>query len=397
MTTRRILFVDDEPHILSGLKRTLRTHRSIWDMNFVDSGEAALKTIDDEPVDVVVSDMRMPGIDGATLLKKVQGKSPRTVRIILSGHSDLEASMRSACVSHQFLSKPCDADELKSVVDRACQLEELLRDPSLRSELGEVVELPVIPKVYRELVEALGEPEVDIARVGEIVGQDQAISAKILQLVNSSFFGIRREISNVEEATTYLGITTIRDLVLSAEVFKQFEGGVKVPGFSLEAEQEHSLLTSRIARSLLDDKRLADQAFISGMLHDVGKLVMSTQLPDKLSEIIAEGGGKTEPFCDVEQRCMGTGHAEIGAYLLGLWGMPYPVVEAVAHHHQPSRVAGQTEFGVLPAVHVAQALAREIATGNFDGKDLDQELLSELGVADRIPEWRDSAGEIAAG
>lgn len=388
---KRVMFVDDESRVLDGLRRMLRPYHRIWQMDFVGSGESALDALDSSGYDVVVSDMHMPGMDGATLLKEVQSRSPGTVRIVLSGHADLEAAMRSVCISHQFLSKPCDADDLRTVIDRACDLEVLLRDATLQEALGDVGDLPVLPKTYRALVEALAEPEVDLQDVGKIVEQDQGIAAKILQLVNSSYFGIRREITSVGQATTYLGVSTIRDLVLSAEVFRQFEESRRVQGFSLEAEQEHSLLTSRIAGRLFEERPLKDQAFLAGMLHDVGKLVLATQLQDRLTSTLAARQGSTEPFHETEERLHGVSHAEVGAYLLGLWGMPYPIVEAVAHHHHPSRVSEQSEFGVLAATHVAQVLAHEAAEGPSPAWTIDEELLERLGVADRLPAWREVA------
>ena len=385
---KRILFVDDDKRVLEGLQRMLRQHRKVWDMTFVESGANAISAMSTKPFDVIVSDMRMPGIDGAALLKKVQEEHPGTVRIVLSGHADLEATMRSVCVSHQYLAKPCQADELCSVIERACDLEELLQDSSIQGLLGNIGELPVLPKTYNALLVALSDPEVDIQKVASIVEEDQAITVKILQLVNSSYFGVRREVSSVNDATAYLGIMTIRDLVLSSEVFKQFEG-TKAPGFSLEREQAHSMLVSRVAKRMFSDKKQQDAAFLAGMLHDLGKLMTACYLPREYAELADAGAGQSEPFHTVEREAHGIGHAEIGAYLLGLWGMPYPVVEAVAHHHSPGRVREQEGMSVLVGVHVADALVHEL-DGTSEGArpQLDMELLTKLGLSDRLSEWR---------
>lgn len=392
---KRILFVDDEPNILDGLRRMLRSHRRVWDMDFVGSGEDALKAMSEAPYDVVVADMRMPGMDGAALLKEVQERFPRTVRIVLSGHADLEATMRSVSVSHQFLTKPCEADVLEQVVERACSLETLLADPGLQKTLGEVVQLPVLPRTYKALTTALAAPDVDLGELGQIVEQDPAISAKILQLVNSSFFGVRKEITSVRQATAYLGANTIRDLVLSFEVFQQFGEGRATSGFSIEREQGHALLTARIARRIAGDKKVAEQAFLAAMLHDVGKLVLATRLPERLDDALAAGAGREIPFHSVEENLLGVSHAEIGAYLLGLWGMPYPVVEAVAHHHHPGRVSERPGFGALVATHVADYLAREQDGTNVDLLEVDTSLLETLGVADQLPDWRAIAAQEA--
>ncbi len=385
---KRILFVDDETMILDGLKRSLHSQRQAWDMKFVTSGNDALSAMAVEPFDVVVTDMKMPNMNGAELLGHIKDRHPRTVRIVLSGHADMEAAMRSVSVSHQFLAKPCDAGALISVVHRACNLESLLREPSLQEALGSIVELPVLPRVYKALTVALAKEDVDIREVGGIVEQDAAIAAKILQLVNSAFFGLGREIVDLRQATAYLGATTIRDLVLSFEMFREFEGAVKYSGFSVEREQSHSLLTARVARRLLDDKLAADQAFLAAMLHDVGKLVLATRLGEPFQKILRAGAGIERPFHKVEEEILGVSHAEIGAYLLGLWGMSYPVVEAVAYHHHPGRVEGQSEFGVLGATHVSDFLVREHDESLSDAVELDEQFLQALGVAEKLTEWR---------
>ncbi|MEW6072109.1 MAG: response regulator [Planctomycetota bacterium] len=393
---KRILFVDDETSVLDGLRRMLRNCRHAWDMSFVTSGREALQAMEERPFDVIVTDMKMPVMDGAELLTRVKELHPRTVRIVLSGHADLEASMRSIPVSHQFLTKPCQADTLREVVDRACNLESLLRDPAVQEVVGGVEELPVLPRVYRALAAALSEPEVDLAVVAGIVEGDVAITAKILQLVNSSFFGVRQEISSVHQATAYLGVNTIRDLVLSLEVFQHFRGAGIEQMLSIEGEQSHAMLTARIARRLLADPVAQDQAFLAGMLHDVGKLLLAAYLPDRLQAAIQAGAGSTRPFQVVEEDLFAVSHAEIGAYLLGLWGMPYPVVEAVAHHHHPSRVPEQTDFGVLGATHFANALARIDRKAPGPPSLVDLRLIRKLGLEDRIAGWREIAREEAA-
>ena len=394
---KRILFVDDVRDVLAGLKLMLHSKRREWNMAFASSGEEALSAMAVEPFDVVVTDMMMPGMSGAELLQQVHARHPRTVRIVLSGHAGTEASMRSVSVSHQFLTKPCDANTLKSVVERACELETLLQQRSLQEALGSVTELPVLPRLYEALTVALAKEEVDIQEVGGIVEEDAGIAAKILQLVNSSFFGMRAEITDLRHATAYLGVTTIRDIVLCFGMFRQFEGSAKLAGFSMEREQSHSLLTARIARKLLDEKTAAEEAFLAGLLHDVGKLVLATRLAEPFQTILQAGAGVERPFHRVEEEALGVSHAEIGAYLLGLWGIPYPIVEAVAHHHHPARVPEQTVFGVLGATHVADSLAREQDGCKPETFELDEQYLQALGVADKLPEWRAIAAEEADG
>ncbi len=396
---KKILFVDDEPRILDGLGRMLRKQRKEWDMTFVGGGQEALDIMAEEPFDVLVSDMRMPGINGATLLKRVQEEYPSTVRIVLSGHTELEAALRAVPVAHQFLMKPCDSDTLREVITRAIRLRALLNEPSLLAATGSVESLPALPRVYNQLRTALGNPEVSLDAVASIVEQSPSITAKILQLVNSSFFGAAQTFSGLRPATAYLGLDMLRNLTLSFEVFGVFDKSKLPPGFSLEREQRHAMLSARIAHHLLDDRTTAEAAFLAATLHDIGKLIMATQLPEKYAVAREAASERGIPYFEMEEEVMGVSHADVGAYLLGIWGMPHDVVEATANHHHPARV-DHASFGVLGAVHVATALAREVSRPKGaqieDGDSpLDFDYLDAVGVLTELPRWRGIAAREA--
>ncbi len=396
---KRILFADDEQKILDGLRRMLRHQRKEWDMVFVNGGQQALDAMAEAPFDVLVTDMRMPGIDGAELLTRVQEQYPGTVRIVLSGYTELEATLRAVPVAHQFLTKPCDSELLRSVVNRTCSLQDLLSNEKLKSVLGKIETLPALPKVYNHLTSALVDMEVTVDEVADIVEQDQGISAKILQLVNSSFFAVAKSIGDIKHAVSYLGMNMLKNLALSMEVFREFKKGPSAKFIDLEAEQNHSVLTARIAQKLIQDKMASEHAFMAGMLHDIGRLILATSLPAELEEICKIPAPEGTPLIAKEQKVLGVTHAEIGGYLLGIWGMPYPIVEAVSHHHMPSRT-GSKQFDVLGAIHVADFLAREQAAKHGTklcnhGLAMDMKYLEACGKVGQIDEWRDLAEEIA--
>ncbi|MFQ5503884.1 MAG: response regulator [Planctomycetota bacterium] len=385
---RRVLFVDDEPSILDGLRRMLRPRRKEWDMVFAAGGPEALEAAEASSFDVVVTDMKMPGMDGAELLKRFQEQHPETVRFVLSGHAELESVMRAVPVAHQFLMKPCDADTLKEAVSRACELRSLLDNDRAEEFIGTLEALPSRPEMYTAILEAIANPEVEIKSVVAILASDVAMSAKLLQLVNSAFFGLPQHIADVSQAVTLLGFNMIRDLVLSVEVFRPPpDAAVGLEKF-LASLQTCSMWTGNIAAQMFDDKEMGSRAFTAGLLHDVGLLVMATQLPDVLSDAVERSRTNGQPLHVVEEELHGVSHAEIGAYLLGVWGLPYPMLEAAAYHHRPSALP-QESFGELAAVHVASALVESrIATGSENsGAEIDLAYLESLGVRDRLEEW----------
>lgn len=388
----RILFVDDEAFVLQGLQRMLRPLRDEWDMDFVTSGAAALEHLARTPVDVVVADMRMPGMNGAELLNEVMKRHPQTARLILSGHADEELIMKCVGITHQYLSKPCEQQALKTAVHRAFAVGDSLNNPRLKQLVCQIDRLPSIPALYMEMVEQLQNPEVDLEDIAATVAKDIAMTAKILKLVNSTFFGLRREISSTGEAVAYLGVSTLKTLVLSIHAFTQFQGA-RHTAFSLEPLWTHSLQVAAAARQLAHlqgvSPVLREQAFVAGMLHDAGQLILAANLATQYREVIAHAHATQTPLELAETAAFGTTHAEVGGYLLGLWGLPVAVVEAITLHHQPLR-APSSDFSPLTAVHVAEALCPP-ATGPEappPARTPDLDYLARLGLADRVADWK---------
>lgn len=389
---KRVLFVDDETRVLDGIRRMLHKQRNVWEMVFVDSGKAALAELDKSPFDVVVSDMRMPQMDGATLLTMVQERHPNAVRIVLSGHTELEAALRAVPVAHQFLSKPCNPDQLVEVIRRASGLQELLASPSLRKTIGHIKHLPTFPRTYRALTAALVNPDVSAKEVAGIVEQDVGLCAKLLQLVNSAFFGLSRRVTNIETAVSLLGTNMIKNVVLSLEVFTDVPKTGKL--FSTDTLQQHSFCTGSLARTLLKDARQAEDAFVAGVLHDVGELVLLTGVPDIFDKIARCAVEVKMHRFEIENEELQVTHAAVGAYLLGIWGLPYAIVEAVAFHHEPKGVEA-VHFPILAAVHVADRLVQETSLGD-QNRDvplppIDEGCLNVLGGAEQLPAWRKTA------
>jgi len=395
MSKNRILFVDDEVLVLQGLQRMLRPLRNEWEMEFVDSGAKALERMAQTPFDVVVADMRMPGMNGAELLGEVMKHHPKTVRLILSGHADKDLILKCVGSTHQYLAKPCDAEALKATVLRAASVENTLRGEKLKELVARMDRLPSIPSLYVQMVEALHNPEVTLEEVGGIIAEDMAMTAKILKLVNSAFFGLRRQVSSPVEAANYLGLDTIRSLVLSINAFSQFES-LPLGKFSIEALWSHSLNTAATAKAIAqvqdDDPKLADEAFIAGMLHDIGKLVMAANFTDQFNralKLIWEQ--KLDPIA-AEQEIFAATHADVGGYLLGLWGLPVPVVEAIALHHSPAKTL-QKCFSPLTAVHAANGIIheREAAGESNPLVRIDSDYLTALGLTEQLNNWRKAA------
>ncbi|MBN2211368.1 MAG: HDOD domain-containing protein [Sedimentisphaerales bacterium] len=404
MDKKSIIFVDDEQRILEGLRRMLRSMRQEWHMEFVTGGQEALDALAHHSFDVIVSDMRMPGMDGAQLLNRVKQMYPQVARIALSGQTSKETILQSVGPIHQYLPKPCDAESLKATVNRVCALRNVLTNEKIRGLTSQLESLPCLSGLYSDLMEALGTPDVTIRTVGNIIRQDVAMSAKILQLVNSAFFGVQRHVGCVEQAVMLLGLELIKALVLSVRIFSQFDK-TKLGRFNQEALWRHSMTTASFAKLIAEDLQCSDKQrdymLLAGMLHDVGQLVLATTQGEDYEAVLKRLETDAVNTYQAEQEILGATHAEVGAYLLGLWGFSDSIINAVAYHHLPQRA--HEKDPVIAGVYLANLFAVEVQPSRRQQKPLqpDMTFLNEQGLSERVDALRGvchrSAETVSAG
>ena len=389
---KKVLFVDNDSNILTGLKRMLRPMRQEWDMEFTNSGESALNMLALTPFDVIVSEMHMPGMSGSQLLSEVMNLYPQSVRVLLSGESDLDKIMKSTKMTHQYLSKPCEAETLKLIVNRSFSLKNVLSSESLKKLVSQMESLPSLSSLYIEIQEEIESPNSSLQKIGQIISKDVGMTAKILQLVNSAFFGLPRHVSSPVHAVNYLGLDIIKALVISVQIFSKFDQ-IELKDFSVESLWNHSVSVGAFVKYISKventEKKSADNAYIAALLHDCGKLVLAAKLPEQYKLVLS----KTKEgmiLTDAELEIFNTTHAEVGAYLMGLWGLPNDIIEALAFHHHPGNCPIKT-ISPVTFVHVANALNYEQVNLDPEGKKfkIDSNYLSEVGITDKLAIWRD--------
>jgi putative nucleotidyltransferase with HDIG domain len=398
---KRILFVDDEPNVLDGLKRMLRPQRNVWEMAFAADGPAALELLAAAPYDAIISDMRMPGMDGAALLSVVGERYPAVIRIILSGYTELEASVRAVPVAHQFLLKPCDPTALRSAIERQMKMVDRFHSPPVAQLVGSVRVVPTAPQTVVHLRESVAMPHPSLDRVTDIVARDVGMAARVLHLANSAFFGQAREVADIRTGISCLGTRTLEQLIEAGQVFLSFEP-TPPSTFSIDRFERHSRLTAAIAQQLPAGDFGPETMFAAGLLHDIGKLVLADHDPDRFANVQIVARTECRRSDDVEAESFGLSHAEIGAYLLCLWGLPDAVVEAVANHHHPERAPDDVR-PISAAIYLANRLSKQCrgadpgASGERPeaSEELDQTILEVLGGAHLMPGWHAMAVEVA--
>jgi HD-like signal output (HDOD) protein/CheY-like chemotaxis protein len=410
-----VLFVDDEPEILEALRRMLRARRNRWDMTFVDSGAAALEVLGDRPCDVVIVDLRMPGMGGAALLEKARAISPDTARIILSGQTDADNIMRVLTLAHLFLDKPVGPDQIVEAIERVLALREETTSAGedVFGDISGIGSLPSPPQLLTQLLAVLDDEGAGASSIGQIIEGDSAIAAKILHLANSAAYTTGRQLGEVSQAVALLGTNTVRGLVMLHDIVDAFAAKVSLSAAWLEAMNTHSVETARLASRLSTGKAWSSASFTAGLLHEVGQLVLATSRPDEFGKatamwneaaeatsvegIAAPGAPPSEAgqvtrirLCDLEIADIGTSHAVAGAKLLSLWGLPADIAEAAAHHDAAETPA--VAENLSSAVALAHAVVEAELGAVCGARPVRAVEEDELGAAERsaVQRWRAS-------
>lgn len=395
MTTYKLLFVDSDSMVLDGHRRLLKALRPKWQAFFASTGREAMRLLMQTRPDVLITELSMPTDNGTDLLKAVQKTLPEVIRIVLSSEPDAQAEtiLRATQSAHRFLVKPCKGEVLIAHIEQAAELRKILSSYELREIIGGIPYLPSLPLLYHELVAALESPVIAVADIGDIIARDVSMTGRVLHLVNSAFFGLPRQVSNPREAAVMLGINVLKSLVLYVKLFFAAPDST-IPGLSLDELWAHSSMTAKFSRDIAKDfgasARILEDAFLAGMLHDVGKLLLLDQPNYLLRVASVQRIDKVTSFAEAEYKEFKVSHAELGGYLLGLWGLADPVVEAVACHHRPSLISGEIS-PVLLSTHLGNFLLRKEAG---DECKFDEKLFARPEIIKMLPAWQAQAKRI---
>jgi putative nucleotidyltransferase with HDIG domain len=342
--------------------------------------------------DSIITDINVAGMDGFQFLNIVSQMNPGVVRFAFSDNTASHQSIRSTNLVHQMIPRAGNAETLFSTVERVCCLRDRLLDPQLRNIITSIKTLPSVPLLYNRLVRELDSENASSQAIGDIISQDAAMTSKILQLVNSAFFGLPDNVSSPQRAVSLLGFNTIKALVLGIHIFAQYQGQSNRL-ISIEKMWKHSLAVSnlgyKIARQIGLKPNEQEDTRIAGVLHDTGKLLFFN-IPGFFQKVVPGKNGIMT--IESEYQVLKTSHEEMGAYLLGMWGLPNVILEAVAFHHQPARVVS-SKPEIITALHVANGLVtmcdRELEPDY--AVYLDIPYLEKMGLTKNLDQWTSDA------
>lgn len=389
---KRIIFVDDDESVLDGLRRLLHKMEGEWEMDFFPNGPAALSAMDKKSYDIIVSDLRMADMGGVELLEIVRKRHPDATRLMLSGCSEQPMYGKAVSCAHQFIAKPCDSDQLVAQLSRSFAIRSRIRSQKVAQVLPSLRSLPAIPQVYRQVLDMIEDPRCTSRDVGQVISRDIGMSAKILQIVNSAFYGPSTEISDPVRASVYLGIKAIKALALTDGVFSTLPDE-KVEQFCVSGLQEHCLRVGSLARSICRTQKFTDQqqeiAMMAGILHDTGKMILISEFDYELAEIIRLSRKDKQPCHEIERETIDLTHAELGGCLLNLWGLGNDLIEAATFHHEPAECA-KNGFSIALSVYLANAIDHQLCSSLGGGwsEGINMEVLESLDLEDQLHEWQ---------
>jgi HD-like signal output (HDOD) protein/CheY-like chemotaxis protein len=390
----RILCVHDDPRVLESYRRALLEHEREWLVRVERTSAAALDAVRDWSPDAVVAAMHPPVVDGVDLLVHVRDEHRNdTVRVAVGDARVSEDTLRGLKIAHRVVPEGLPLDELVEILRRSLLLRDIVSPAPLRQLLADVGPLPAVPHVYSELTRRLSDPSVSVLELAELVAEDSGLAAQVLRMANSAYFGRDRGVTNLVDASARLGTRLLRSLVLTAELYGGFPMSARF-AHHVEEIQRHSSLVARIASGLEPRAPWKDDAFTSGLLHDLGKLVLMSRISERYEAIEEEARESGRDLHDVEQQRLGANHATVGACVLGMWGLPSVVLESVNGHHGLSLEVVH-RLNPARAVALADRLAHDITDG-----DAERERRAVLPLAlvtdARWSWWREMAEQFAA-
>ena len=392
--SRQLLVVGDDREFEAELRCYFAAVGAEWEITFAHRGLEALAVLAERPVDAVVVDAKLPDMPATPLLRRAGERCPSAPRFIRSDLSSAADVMACVGLAHQVLAIPTAPKSLKEALDRALSLSVWLPGEEVQQLVAGIRKLPSPPQIYLRVVKELQLPNTTVEQVGSLIAQDPAISAKLLQLANSAVFGLQFQVAHAADAVLYLGLETTQALVLLAHSFSYFDH-IEPSVFSVAGLWQHSLLAGQFAREIARQENVGQEtigeSFTAGLLHDLGKLVLAANLPEKFSQALALAREREQPLWMAEREVLGANHAEIGACLIGIWGLPTAIVEAVALHHYPAQLLSRS-FCPLTATHVANVLAHELHDAGAGGRapQVEGDYLAGLELSNRLDQWREA-------
>ncbi|MEY4546276.1 MAG: hypothetical protein RL685_2471 [Pseudomonadota bacterium] len=358
--------------------------------------ESALQHLVSQRCEVIVVSDELEDFGCPALLRRVQQEYPEVLRVVLTERDGADV-FRRIPYAHQFFQRSAAPSHLQAALARCVELRSLIQRPQLRALVSSSNVLPSAPVLYSRLIDLLADPKCSMVKVVDVIGRDLGMSTRLMQLVSSAFFGLSTQVQSLGACVGYLGLNAVRSLVLSAEITQLYPA--TVPGFSTESIHARALATSRLARRLAPSIAEESQAFMAGLLHGVGQLVLASRAPDRFKETLELAKARSLSLPAAELEVFGATDAQVAAYLLALWGQPIELVGAIANQDTPERLDVRAP-GLATLLYLSKRLGQNPAAPLGDDPNsvtqLNAAFLEQIGALDKLTSWRAVASRVSS-
>lgn len=355
---RNILFIDDQPEEAEILKNIFAGN-SKYNLIFTSDQDEFFKIIRESEISIVFSDLHMPFKNGIELLRSIKEHYPHIIRVLFSNNLERNLSAEAAQVSHLTLLKPFQSEKIFEILDRTEILRKYVDDNILSTLINGMSELPTLPDTYMKLDQALAEESISLQRIAEIISHDISFTTKILKIVNSSFFGLAKQVTETIQAVNFLGRNILKSLMLFHQLSVKYTLDKNLQKY-FEQLWLHGNKVGRFAKEVIhktlgNEVEMMEDAYIAGLLHDIGKVVL-LELKDYPAKVFTLMEDEHIRYSQAEYKLYQTSHAEVGAYFLALWGLPERIINAVFCHKKDIDPEN-THFTFEKAVMIGNMLA----------------------------------------
>lgn len=389
---KRVVFLVEDAAERESVRSGIAAQEDGWEKVVTSTPEEAIAAIQFAPTEAVVIEHRQGDMSGGQVLEWAREHCGGAARLLIAEPAEREGVLRAVNTPHQFLARPVTPEILKGTIESARLLEAAMPNEVLFTLAERVQVFPPLPSLYFRVLNELRSPNYSSQTIAEIVALDLAMTTRLLQVINSGFYGLPRRITDLAEAVNLLGQETVKSLIVGIQLFLEHEH-IKPLYFSIHQLWQHSNSVAHAARLIAQmetgDRERADEAYTAGLLHDLGKLVLANNFEAQHNKVQQIARDSRRPLWEVETEEFGVSHAELGAFVLGRWGMPAELLEATAFHHRPGWRGG-LEFSTLTAVHVANAMEHELRAPQqgLVASTVDLPYIDSLGLMDRIDSWK---------
>lgn len=362
---------------------------SSWSVNIADNTKDAVDFVRGNDIDVIICDDEVADSKGLDVISSCSHERPGVLSFLRKSNSPTKEESIALSEKKVFvLPENLEEEGIYSHISRRVLLKSLSENLNLLSVIRKMKKMPTIPQLYHQITRELRKEDGSIEFVAGLISKEPSMATRILKAVNSPAYVLGYEITEVVHALLFLGKEATQAQILADSVFNSYPNQ-SVAGLNLQEVWKHSINVSAIARrismSIDSNKKSAEIACTAGVVHDLGKVLMATNLPDHYQQAVNYAKEERVPLVQAEEKVFGTNHAQVAASLMGLWSIPFRILNSVAYHHNPTGTMKKPPTSAM-ALYIADGF-ENAKSKNVLGQNIDENIIEDWGFTDQFEDW----------